>query len=127
MAERLFITPRRLGSAASGPRKGWAVMTLLVVVSTSFRDSSIRPFWAKNGPPSGRRTVLATSLRWASRSAMPAAACSASSGVRPSITTTIWSVFWGKAASTAASFWRQAVLGEISCAVSVVMAKWPAA
>ena len=33
------------------------------------------------------------------------------------------SVFWGKAASTAALFLRQSTSGEIKAAVSVVMAK----
>ncbi len=81
--------PRRLGSAARGPSTGWAAISWLVVSDTSWRDRKSRPFWAKNGPPSGRRTPLAMSFRLEILSARAAAAVSAISGVAPSITTTI--------------------------------------
>ncbi len=118
--------PRREGSAANGPSTGWAVISWLVVSLTSCRERNSRPFWAKNGPPSGRSTDSAMSLRAEIFAASAAAELSASSGVLPSTTTTMRPSPCGKALSTAASRWRHGVLSEISWAVSVVMAKFAA-
>ncbi len=121
-----FMTPRRLGSAASGPRKPWAAISWFRVDCTSERGSSSSPSLWKKGPPFGRRTLMNrpdwACSAWVSRPA----ADSASSGVWPSITTAVTSSFCGKAEAMRALFWRHFSLGEISAAVSVDMAKWPA-
>ncbi len=119
-------TPLRLGSAAMGPRKGWADTSWSVVASACAVERNSRPSLAKNGPPSGRRTLRKSLVCDASLAARDAAPASASSGVAASNTTTVVSPFCGKAASMAISCRRQSTLSEISLAVSLVMLKWPA-
>ena len=61
------------------------------------------PSCAQNGPPSGRRTVVKVSGSAAQLVGQRRGGCSASSGVAPSTTTTIWSAVCGKAWRSASS------------------------
>ena len=120
--DRVLISPRRLGSDASGPRNGWALISLAMLAFTSAVDRNSRPLWRQKGVASGRWIELNSGPSLPSRSASAAADSSASSGVLPSITTTIWP--WaGKRASNAACRWRQSSVCDNSWSVSVVMAK----
>src|SRR5258706_11112932 len=122
--DRLLMIPRKLGSDASPPRKGWALISCWLVSCTSLRDRNSNPFWLKNGPPSGRRTWLKSLGSAANFSVRRAAADSASSGVTPSITTKVRLVCWGKAESKRAWRMRQPTLASISCSLSLFMAKF---
>ena len=56
-------TPRKLGSAASVPRNGSALMSWAVSRLTSSTERNSTPLRAKKGPPSGRVTVRMRSVR----------------------------------------------------------------
>ena len=118
----MAIRPRTLGSAASVPMTACDATICSVAFATSSTDRNSRPLRSKNGPPSGRRTLRRRSARAASRSVSVAAARSAASGVAPSITTAIRSVFCGNATSKAALRSRHGTFDEISLALSVSIA-----
>ena len=50
------MSPRRLGSAASGPRNGWAVINWLIDDFTSASEANKSPFCLKKASASGRFT-----------------------------------------------------------------------
>ena len=100
-------TPCRVGSAASVPRKGSALINWAMSLRTSSTDLKRMPLRAKNSPPSGRVTVRITSDWGASASASAEAASSAPSGVVASTTAMIRSVRWGKSSLSLISCWRQ--------------------
>ena len=89
-------TPCSVGSAASVPRKGSALINCAISLRTSSTDLKRMPLRAKNSPPSGRVTVRIRSDCGASASASAAAASSAASGVVASTTAMIRSVRCGK-------------------------------
>ena len=78
------------------------------------------PFLSKNGPPSGRRTVLNSDGSAVSAWVSCVAADSASSGVWPSMTMASRLVFCGNALSSAALSSCQGKSGSISLPVSVL-------
>ena len=88
-------TPRGLGSEASAPSIGCAVIIESANVCTSPRERKRSPFLLKNGLPAGSRTSW-NRPRFAANCAVSAeAASSVWSGVAPSITTASRSMFWG--------------------------------
>ena len=120
---RVPISPRRLGSAASGPRKACWEMSCSVVLASSSVDRNRSPLRSKNGPLSGWRTLRSRSSCGPSACASRSDASAARSGVSPSMTTSIRSVRCGKALSRAASFRRQGTSAAIRRAVSVLIEK----
>ena len=102
---------------------GCASISAEVASRTSFSEPNNSPSRPKKSPPSGRETRRKCVLSAASRAARRVAASSACSGVAPSIITSMMSRSCGKAVSIARSCLRQSTLGEISSAVSVVIAK----
>ncbi len=71
----------------------------------------------------GHRTVRKRSRLSFSAATSRLVASSVSSGVAPSITTSVSLSSWGKAVSKAISLCRHSSRGEINCAVSAVIAK----
>jgi hypothetical protein len=57
MVDSAPVTPRKEGSAASGPSIGCAAISAWVARRTSSVLPKSRPSRAKNSPPSGRRTI----------------------------------------------------------------------
>ena len=121
MAPRM---PRNVGSAASVPRKGSALINAAVSRRTSSMVSKRMPLRAKNSPPSGRLIMRTTSGRGVSASTNAVAASSAASGVVESMTAMIRSVRWGKSWLSRVSCWRQGRELDSSLLLSVVMAIW---
>ena len=121
--ERLVITPRRLGSVATGPKNGWAWMSCAVIVSTSDSGKKSNPLWSKKEPPSGWRTERNSPTSRLNSAESSPALLAAISGVAPSTTTTIRSVRFGNAFSKSALFSRHGRSAEIKSRLSVVMAK----
>ena len=122
--DRAPRTPRNVGSAASVPRKGSALINSAVSRRTSSTVWKRKPLRAKNSPPSGRLIVRITSDRSVSASTNAAAASSAASGVVESTTAMIRSVRWGKSSLSRISCWRQGSELDRSLLLSVVMAIW---
>ena len=117
-------TPCRVGSAASVPRKGSALISCAISLRTSSTDLKRMPLRAKNSPPSGRLTVRIRSDWGASALASAAAASSAASGVVASTTAMIRSVRCGKRSLSRISCWRQGSELDRSLLLSVLMAMW---
>ena len=120
-----WAKPRKLGSAASVARKGWALMSCSAARATSEVERNNIPFCSKNGPASGWRTDWKCSGSFARACTSARDALSASSGVAASSTTTIVSACCGNAASNWISRCRQGNSAEMSWLVSVVIAKFP--
>ena len=120
-------SPRRLGSCARLPIKGCAAISCCATLSSSSGDRYRSPLRSKNGPPSGWRTCVNSCGSARILSASSAAACSARSGVRASMTATSRLLFCGNASSRARSFCRQATLLGSMRSMSVSTARWPAA
>ena len=127
MVASAIVTPRSDRSAARGPSSGCAAINEAVAWRTSSREAYSRPSCAKKEPPSGRITRRTCARSCASAAESEAAALSASSGVAPSITISRESASCGNSASAACSCCRHATFGEISAAVSVIIAKCVAA
>ena len=122
--DKVRRTPRSVGSAASVPRKGWALISSAVSRRTSSTERKRTPLRAKNSPPSGRLMLRITSERGERSLTSASAASSAASGVVASTTAMIWLVDWGNALSSMISCWRHGSELERSSLLSVVMAKW---
>src|SRR6185437_8629546 len=117
-SDSVSARPRRLGSAAMLPMKGCALIMESARFCTSSTGSSMSPFLSKNGPPSGRLTLV-KSLDVLSFAVSVAVAVSACSGVDPLTTTAIRSEFWGNSLSNLISRWRQTSFSDSRRSVSV--------
>jgi hypothetical protein len=102
-------TPRSDGSAASGPSRGCASISCRGCLATSSRDPNNSPSRAKKSPPSGRRTSLKCALSSGPARRQLRRGILGQFGRLPSITTSITSRSWGKAASIARSCLRQSI------------------
>ncbi len=121
MAPRI---PRSVGSRASVPRKGSALISSFILRCTSSTLRNRIPLRAKNSPPSGRVMVRIMSFRSMRALTNASAASSAASGVLPSMTAINWSVRCGKRSFSLISCWRQGSELDKSLPLSVLMAMW---